>query len=90
MIEAEAIRTHVGIGAASSRGRYGCAERGSSRRRFPAAVTEIDESLLPPRPDLSRYMMTAGFMLSPTRFLESCQERYGDYFTLRPARTACS
>src|SRR5882762_7064019 len=39
---------------------------------------------LPPRPDLSRYMMAVGFILHPTRFLESCQERCGDYFTLRP------
>lgn len=30
-------------------------------------------------------MMTAGFMLTPTRFLESCHKRCGDYFTLRPA-----
>jgi len=40
---------------------------------------------MPPRPDLSRFMMMAGFMLTPTRFLESCQRRCGDYFTLRPA-----
>jgi len=39
---------------------------------------------LPPRPDLSRFQMTAGFMLTPTRFLESCHERMGDYFTLQP------
>ena len=39
---------------------------------------------LPPRPDLSRYMMAVGFILHPTRFLESCQARCGDYFTLRP------
>jgi len=45
----------------------------------------IDESLLPPRPDLSRFMMTVGFMLTPTRFLDSCRRRCGDYFTLRPA-----
>jgi cytochrome P450 len=29
-------------------------------------------------------MMAVGFMLHPTRFLESCQERCGDYFTLPP------
>jgi len=45
----------------------------------------VDETLLPPRPDLSRFMMTAGFMLTPTRFLDSCHRRCGDYFTLRPA-----
>jgi len=40
---------------------------------------------MPPRPDLSRLMMGAGFMLMPTRFLDACQARCGDYFTLRPA-----
>jgi cytochrome P450 len=40
---------------------------------------------MPPRPDLSRLMMSAGFMLMPTRFIEACHERCGDYFTLRPA-----
>jgi cytochrome P450 len=30
-------------------------------------------------------MMAFGFMLMPTRFFEQCQERCGDYFTLRPA-----
>jgi len=44
------------------------------------------EGGLPPRPNLSRFMMQAGFMLTPTRFLDSCQERCGDYFTLRPAK----
>jgi cytochrome P450 len=29
-------------------------------------------------------MMGAGFMLVPTRFLDACHERCGDYFTLRP------
>jgi cytochrome P450 len=40
---------------------------------------------LPPRPDLSRFQMNVGFMLTPTRFLDSCHRRMGDYFTLRPA-----
>ncbi|HVS27962.1 MAG TPA: cytochrome P450 [Solirubrobacteraceae bacterium] len=40
---------------------------------------------LPPRPDLSRLMMSAGFVVMPTRFLDACQRRCGDYFTLRPA-----
>ncbi len=40
---------------------------------------------MPPRPDLSGFMMSAGFMLMPTRFLDACRERCGDYFTLRPA-----
>src|SRR5688500_19843682 len=39
---------------------------------------------LPPRPALSGFMMGVGFMLTPTRFLESCQADCGDYFTLRP------
>jgi cytochrome P450 len=30
-------------------------------------------------------MMSAGFVLRPTRFLDACHERCGDYFTLRPA-----
>ena len=46
----------------------------------------VDESMLPPRPDLSRPMMAAGFMLAPTRFLDACRRRCGDYFTLRPQR----
>jgi cytochrome P450 len=39
---------------------------------------------LPPRPDLSRYMMGIGFMLTPTRFFDACQRSCGDYFTLLP------
>jgi cytochrome P450 len=46
---------------------------------------EIDETRLPPRPDLSRWMMTTGFVLQPTKFFDQCHERMGDYFTLRPA-----
>ena len=46
---------------------------------------EPPATALPPRPDLSRWMMRTGFVLQPTRFLESCHERMGDYFTLRPA-----
>ncbi len=49
-------------------------------------VPAVDSSALPPRPDLSRFMMSAGFILTPTRFLDACQRRCGDYFTLRPAR----
>ena len=41
---------------------------------------------LPPRPDLSRLMMGVGFMVTPTRFLDACHARCGDWFTLRPAR----
>lgn len=41
--------------------------------------------MLPPRPDLSNFMMSVGFMLTPTRFLDACHRSCGDYFTLRPA-----
>jgi cytochrome P450 len=40
---------------------------------------------MPPRPPLGRWTMATGFVLSPARFLEQCQETAGDYFTLRPA-----
>jgi cytochrome P450 len=40
---------------------------------------------LPPRPQLSRWAMSLGFVLQPASFLEQCQENVGDYFTLRPA-----
>lgn len=40
---------------------------------------------LPPRPDLSRWMMGVGFLLTPTRFFDACHARCGDWFTLRPA-----
>jgi cytochrome P450 family 135 len=46
--------------------------------------SEIDETRLPPRPDLSRWMMRTGFVLQPTKFLDQCHERMGDWFTLRP------
>ncbi len=39
---------------------------------------------LPPRPDLGRLMMAAGFVVVPTRFLDACHARCGDYFTLMP------
>src|SRR4051794_16011620 len=39
---------------------------------------------LPPRPDLGRVMMGVGFVLWPTRFLDACQAKCGDFFTLRP------
>lgn len=40
---------------------------------------------LPPRPRLSRAMMSAGFVLRPTEFFDACRRTTGDYFTLRPA-----
>jgi len=51
----------------------------------PDAASRSGQATLPPRPDLSNFMMSVGFMLTPTRFLDSCRERCGDYFTLRPA-----
>ena len=41
---------------------------------------------LPPRPGLSRFMMSAGFVLTPARFLDQCHEAQGDYFTLLPTK----
>ncbi len=57
---------------------YACQGRLGSRSCTPSG------SQLPPRPDLSRFQMTAGFMLTPTRFLDACHARCGDYFTLLP------
>ncbi len=45
----------------------------------------VEETRLPPRPDLSRWMMSTGFIFQPTKFLDACHERMGDYFTLKPA-----
>jgi cytochrome P450 len=39
---------------------------------------------MPPRPDLGRVMMGVGFVLWPTRFLDACQAKCGDFFTLHP------
>ena len=50
----------------------------------PPTAAVKHTAAMPPRPDLSNFMMGAGFMLTPTKFLEGCQERCGDYFTLRP------
>ena len=50
-----------------------------------SGASEAPVTMLPPRPDLSRWMMSAGFVLQPTRFLDACHERMGHYFTLRPA-----
>jgi cytochrome P450 len=49
---------------------------------------QVDEQAwtsLPPRPSLSRFQMTFGFMLTPTKFLDQCHAQNGDYFTLKPA-----
>jgi cytochrome P450 len=38
---------------------------------------------LPPGPTLPRPLLLGRFILQPTSFLEDCERRYGDYFTLR-------
>jgi cytochrome P450 len=38
---------------------------------------------LPPGPSLPRPITVARFILQPTRFLDDCQRRYGDLFTVR-------
>jgi cytochrome P450 len=44
---------------------------------------------LPPGPGLPRPLLLGRFLLQPTSFMESCRDRYGDYFTLKifPERT---
>jgi cytochrome P450 len=44
----------------------------------------IAEGRLPPRPGLSKFMMNAGFIFRPDKFLEDAWRKRGDYFTLRP------
>jgi cytochrome P450 len=39
---------------------------------------------LPPRPDLGRINMAVGFVLWPTRFVDACHAKRGDFFTLKP------
>ena len=56
------------------------ARAGRPPRRSPRQARQ-----LPPRPDLNRFAMSIGFMLTPTRFLDACQRRCGDWFTFRPA-----
>jgi cytochrome P450 len=56
------------------------AEHGTEQAAAGAPATSM-----PPRPGLSRLMMSTGFVLRPARFLEECQADVGDYFTLRPA-----
>ena len=44
---------------------------------------------LPPGPSGPKTLQIGRFLLQPTAFLDSCQRRYGDYFTLRlPNRTS--
>jgi cytochrome P450 len=41
---------------------------------------------MPPRPDLGREIWGVGFVLWPTRFLDACQAKCGDFFTLHPQK----
>ena len=50
----------------------------------PPTAAVKHTAAMPPRPDLSNFMMSMGFMLMPTRFMDECRKRCGDYFTLRP------
>ena len=44
---------------------------------------------LPPGPSIPKPALIARFLFQPTSFLDSCQRRYGDYFTLDlPNRTS--
>lgn len=49
---------------------------------MPAPAADI-RAQLPPGPTGPRLATLARFMLTPTRFLEACQARYGDLFTLQ-------
>ena len=56
----------------------------SSLTHVAADDTSVSTAL-PPRPRLSRWMMSTGFVLNPTGFFDACQADAGDYFTLQPA-----
>jgi cytochrome P450 len=52
----------------------------------PPAVPPV--SALPDGPSTPKTVQVARFLLQPTSYLDDCQRRYGDYFTLRlPNRT---
>jgi cytochrome P450 len=46
------------------------------------AKSAAAEPVLPPGPSLPRALLLARFILRPTSFLEDCERRYGEYFTL--------
>jgi cytochrome P450 len=55
----------------------------------PPAPQSVKASPLPPGPSGPKTLQIARFLLQPTAYLDSCQRRYGDYFTLRlPNRTS--
>ena len=57
---------------------------GSSIAAINRRLIELTvNSQLPPGPTLPRPLVVGRFLLQPTSFLEACQRRYGDYFTLR-------
>jgi cytochrome P450 len=49
----------------------------------PRLIELTVNSQLPPGPSLPRPLVVGRFLLQPTSFLESCERRYGEYFTLR-------
>ncbi len=46
-------------------------------------ATVAAEPALPPGPTLPRPLLLGRFVMQPTSFLESCERRYGEYFTVR-------
>ena len=53
------------------------------------ATGRAQDPALPPGPKGPKTLQIGRFLLQPTAFLDSCQRRYGDYFTLRlPNRTS--
>jgi len=53
------------------------------------SATPAATPALPPGPGVPRPLVIGRFLAQPTAFMESCRDRYGDYFTLRlsPERT---
>lgn len=55
----------------------------------PGLIEGPVNNTLPPGPSLPKPALIARFLFQPTSFLDSCQRRYGDYFTLDlPNRTS--
>jgi cytochrome P450 family 135 len=55
----------------------------------PSRSTATSGPALPPGPSAPKPVLIGRFLLQPTSFLDHCQSRYGDYFTLRlPNRTS--
>ncbi len=55
---------------------------------MPVASPPAATPALPPGPSSPKSWQVGSFLLQPTSFLDRCQRRYGDYFTVRlPNRT---